>query len=282
MPKEVFFCAISNISSGSCSEDCAFCTQSAHFAADIPQYRRKSIATIVQEAHRARARRATGFCLVTAGKGITPARLEFVTQAARAVREAEPDLGIIACNGTATFEELCALKEAGVASYNHNLETSEAYYAKICTTHTWRERFETCLRVKEAGLKLCSGGIFGMGERAQDRRALIDALVALEPDSVAINFFHPNAALPLPENTLEVEEALDTIRMVREALPKSRIMVAGGRERMFGARQPEIFAAGCDAIVVGDYLTTAGEAPHRDIEMVTALGLEIARSCHDG
>ena len=281
MPERVFFCAISNISSGSCSEDCSFCTQSARFHARIETYREKPIEEIVHEAHAARKNLASGFCLVSSGKGITPSRLAFVTKAARAITAAEPELNIIACNGTATPEDLQRLKESGVGSYNHNLETSEAYYQKICTTHTWRERYETCLAVKASGLRLCSGGIFGMGESEKDRRDLVASLKSLRPDSIAINFFHPNPALPIKDNPLEIEEAFDIIRFVRSELPESRIMIAGGRERMFGSRQGEIFAAGADAIVVGNYLTTSGEAPRHDIEMVQSLGLRIARNCHD-
>ncbi len=280
-PKRVFFCAISNISSGSCSEDCAFCTQSAHFHTGIETYRRKPIARIVEEAHAARRSLAVGFCLVSSGKALEASKLAFVTEAARAVKAAEPELNVIACNGTATRDALLVLKESGVGSYNHNLETSESYYRRICTTHSWKERYETCLAIKESGLKLCSGGIFGMGESPRDRKDLVASLKSLEPDSVAINFYHPHPALALPKSDLQIDEALDLIRFVRSELPTSLIMIAGGRERMFGERQEEIFAAGADSIVVGDYLTTGGAAPRQDIQMVQSLGLRIARSCHD-
>ncbi len=278
--KTVFLCAISNISSGSCSEDCSFCTQAARYHADIERYRYKSIDDIVHEAKMARANRAIGFCLVTAGKGITPNILEFVCEAAHAVKKAEPDLNIIACNGTATVEEMRELKKAGVGSYNHNLETSREYYPKICTTHTWEERYETCENVKVAGLDLCSGGIFGMGESEEDRLSMIASLKALSPASVAINFYHPNPALPIRENPLDIDTSLKIIGYVKSQLPDAMIMVAGGRERMFGERQADIFSAGANSIVIGNYLTTKGNAPDRDIVMLEALGLRIAQSCH--
>ncbi len=279
--KTVFLCAISNISSGSCSEDCSFCTQSAHYHTDIERYRYKSIESIVSEARMARTNRAIGFCLVTAGKGIDDRTLSFVCEAAAAVKKAEPDLNIIACNGTASVEQMRELKKAGVGSYNHNLESSREYYPKICTTHTWEERYETCENAKIAGLDLCSGGIFGMGESEADRLSMVASLKALAPASVAINFYHPNPALPITENPLEIDEALEIIRYVKSQLPSSMIMVAGGRERLFGERQPEIFDAGANSIVIGNYLTTLGNAPDKDIVMLESLGLTIAQSCHD-
>ncbi|RUM67286.1 MAG: biotin synthase [Sulfurospirillum sp.] len=278
--KTVFLCAISNISSGSCSEDCSFCTQAAKYQADIERYRYKPLEDIVHEAKRARANRAIGFCLVTAGKGITDRTLEFVCEAAAAVKKVEPDLNIIACNGTASVTQLRELKEAGVGSYNHNLETSRAYYPEICTTHSWDERYETCENTKIAGLDLCSGGIFGMGESEEDRISMVASLKALSPASVAINFFHPNPALPLHENPLGIDTSLEIIRYVKSQLPESMVMVAGGRERMFGERQGEIFSAGADSIVIGNYLTTRGNAPDKDIVMLESLGLKIAQSCH--
>lgn len=279
--RTVFLCAISNISSGSCSEDCSFCTQSAHYHADIERYRYKAIDTIVREAQMARANRAIGFCLVTAGKGITDRTLEFVCEAATAVKKAEPDLNIIACNGTASVEEMRELKKAGVGSYNHNLESSREYYPQICTTHSWEERYRTCENAREAGLDLCSGGIFGMGESEVDRLSMIESLKSLAPASVAINFYHPNPALPIKENPLQIDEALEIVRYVKSQLPSSMIMVAGGRERLFGERQAEIFEAGANSIVIGNYLTTKGNAPDRDIVMLESLGMKIAQSCHD-
>ncbi len=276
----IYLCAISNISSGSCSEDCSFCTQSARYHADIETYRHKSIDQIVNEAQKARANRALGFCLVTAGKGMTASKLEYVSKAAHAVNKAVPDLNIIACNGTVTLDALKELKKCGIRSYNHNLESSESYYQQICTTHNWAERYETCENVKRSGLKLISGGIFGMGESSDDRYSMIASLKELQPVSIAMNFFHPNEALPIKSNTLHIEDAFDLIRYVKKELSNSRIMVAGGRERMFGERVSEIFNAGANSIVIGDYLTTSGEIPNKDIEMIESLGLEIALKCN--
>ena len=279
-PKEIFLCSICNISSGSCVEDCGFCTQSAKHHADIQRYKYKPIEQIVTEAKNASSYGALGFCLVTSGLGLDDKKLAFVCEAARAVREALPSIHLIACNGLATLEQLKVLKEAGVDSYNHNLESSQSYYGKICTTHSWEERFQTCLHVKEAGLFLCSGGIFGLGESKEERTSFIQSIKELSPATMPLNFYHHNPALPLKANPLSEEEALEIIKEVRAALPQTMLMVAGGREITFKNRQCDIFAAGADAIVIGDYLTTKGQAPTEDLEMIRSLGYTIATHCH--
>lgn len=280
MKKEIFLCSICNISSGSCAEDCGFCTQSAKHHADIMRYKYKAIEQIVLEAKNATNYGALGFCLVTSGLGLDDKKLAFVCEAARAVRAELPQIHLIACNGIANLEQLKTLKDAGVNSYNHNLETSKRYYEKICTTHSWEERFQTCLAVKESGLHLCSGGIFGLGESKEDRESFIESIKELSPATMPLNFYHPNPALPLQANPLSEEEALEIITRVRKALPETMLMVAGGREITFKSRQSDIFAAGADAIVIGDYLTTKGQAPTEDLEMIRSLGYEIAKSCH--
>ncbi len=278
MSKAIFLCAISNINSGTCNEDCKFCSQSVKYKADIERYIQKPIDAIVEEAKAARASGALGFCLVTANKGIDDKILKFVCDVARAVQAEVPELRLIACNGTASVEQLLTLKEAGVKAYNHNLETAEAFYPTVCTTHPWRERYETCENVNKAGLKLITGGIFGMGETQADRISMLEALKSLKPTSVPLNFYHHNPALPLSPNPLTTDEALGLITLAKEIISDAdRIMVAGGRELMFGARQSEIFEAGANSIVIGNYLTTQGRDKQSDLEMLKTLGLEVAK-----
>ena len=277
MSEKIFLCSICNINSGTCNEDCKFCSQSVRYKADIERYKQKPIEDIQKEALAAQENGALGFCLVTADKGLTDKTLEFVCEVAEAVQKVAPKLRLIACNGTATLKQLKILKSAGVKAYNHNLETSEAFYPQICTTHPWSERYETCQNVNEAGMVLISGGIFGLGESQEDRVSMLESLASLNPTSVPINFYHHNPALQLSPNPLEVEEALELIRLTRTMLPDAqRIMVAGGRELMFGERQGEIFEAGANSIVIGNYLTTAGRDMHKDLEMLASLGLEVA------
>ena len=277
----VFLCSICNVSSGSCNEDCKFCTQSIKHNADIERYSYKEVSQILEEAKAARSKGASGFCLVTSGKGLNNTKLKFICEVASVIRADIPELNIIACNGTATLEQLKALKKAGVTSYNHNLETAEDYYPNICTSHSWEERFQTCLHVNEAGLNLVSGGIFGLGESDEQRVSFINALKKLNPKTVPLNFFIPNAALPLKAKSLEIDEGLELIRWVRSELPNVKLMVAGGRETTFKDRQKEIFEAGANAIVIGDYLTTSGEAISKDKQMIESLGLRVAKNYKD-
>ncbi len=279
--KKVYLCAICNIESGTCKEDCKFCTQSVKYKADIERYKRKAIDNIIQEAKQARENKAIGFCLVTAGKGLDDSRLEFVCEAASAVKKLDLGLKIIACNGTASVEQLKELKKAGVDNYNHNLETSRDFYKEICTTHTWDERYQTCLNVHEADLKLVSGGIFGLGESDEDRLSMIKSIASLNPMNVPINFFHPNEALPLVKNSITKEKAFELITKVREMVPNAhKIMVAGGREITFGDDQYDVFDYGANSIVVGNYLTTAGKVASKDIQELQSRGLTIATSCN--
>ncbi len=276
----IFLCAINNILSGTCQEDCKFCTQSVRYHADIERYSYKDVSQIVNEAKAAKANGALGYCLVTAGKGLDDKKVDFVARAAKAVKAEVEGLNLIACNGTATKEQLIYLKEHGIDSYNHNLETSERYYAEICQTHAWSERYETCENVKSVGLALCSGGIFGMGETQEDRDALLESIASLSPESTPLNFYHPNPALPIKTRNINRDEAVEIIRKARTLLGENRLlMVAGGRELLFNGYEREMFRAGANSMVIGNYLTTEGLAPNKDKEMLESLGYEVATSC---
>ncbi len=277
MSEKIFLCSICNINSGTCNEDCKFCSQSVRYKADIERYKQKDISLIIKEAQNAQESGALGFCLVTSDKGLNDKTLDFVCSIAEILTKETPKLRLIACNGTASVEQLLTLKAAGIKAYNHNLETSRNFYPQICTTHPWDERYETCKNVNEAGLVLISGGIFGLGETQEDRVSMLESLASLHPASVPINFYHHNEALQLQPNPLSVDEALALVALTRKMVPDAqRIMVAGGRELMFGAREGEIFAHGANSIVIGNYLTTSGKAMERDLEMLGSLGLQIA------
>ena len=282
MKKEIFLCAINNILSGTCNENCKFCTQSVRYHADIERYNYKSIETIVQEAKKAKSHGALGYCLVTAGKGLDNKKVDFVARAARAVKAEVDNLNLIACNGTASVEQLRYLEEHGIDSYNHNLETSEDYYPTICTTHSWSERYETCQNAKSVGLQLCTGGIFGMGESAEDRTSLLNAIASLNPESTPLNFYHPNKALPIKTRNISQNEAVIIVQRARKLLGDDKLlMVAGGRELLFDGAEALMFEAGANAMVIGNYLTTAGDAPQKDKKMLERLGYGVATTCHE-
>jgi len=278
--REIFLCAINNILSGTCLEDCHFCTQSTRYHADIERYHYKPVEQIVSEARAAKANGALGYCLVTAGKGLDEKKTEFVAHAAKRIKAEVGHLKLIACNGTADRDQLRYLKEHGIESYNHNLESSENYYAKICSTHSWQERYHTCEEVKSSGLQLCCGGIFGMGETEKDRRDLLTAISSLRPESIPLNFYHPNPALPIKSSDITQREAVELIALARRTFGEvPLLMVAGGRELLFSGAEELLFDAGANAIVIGDYLTTSGEAPQKDLERIRKLGYRVATDC---
>lgn len=283
MSSKIYLCAINNTLSGNCSEDCSFCVQSARFDANIPKYKFKPIELIIQEAKSAYNSGAIGYCLVTAGKGLDSKKTEYIAKVAHRLKLEIKELNLIACCGVATKEQLKYLQKHGIDSYNHNLESSKAYYEQICTTHSWDERFQTCLNVKEIGLKLCCGGIYGMGESWDDRDSLIDSIASLNPESSPINFYLPNPSLPIKSRNLEYSDALMIIKKIKSKIPTSKIMVAGGREIIFDTkeRELEMYSLGVNSIVIGNYLTVEGKKAQLDRERLKDLGLEVASSCDE-
>jgi biotin synthase len=280
MTNQVYLCAINNILSGSCNQDCSFCTQSVKYHANIDRYYFKPIEQIIFEAKKAKEVGAIGYCLVTSGLGLDDKKTEFIARTAKAIKQEINDIHLIACNGIASIEQLRYLKESGIDSYNHNLESSQNYYKKICSTHSWDERYQTCLNVKSVGLSLCSGGIFGMGEEIGDRIDFIKSIKSLNPDAVPINFYLPNDALPLKSSGLTKNEAIKIIEDVKNSLSEETIiMIAGGRELIFGKNLKEMFEAGANSMVIGNYLTTEGELPDFDKQILSELDLEIATTC---
>ncbi len=278
--KKIFLCAINNIASGGCAEDCRFCAQSARYGVQIDRYGLKDPDLVLSEANEAIKYGANGYCLVSSGKSLDDRKTEYLAKTAHKLKSKTGKIRLIACAGTAKKENLAYLKQNGIDSYNHNLETSKNYYGNICTTHDWDERFATCEMVKSVGLSLCCGGIFGLGESSKDRSDLLESLMQLKPDSVPLNFFVPNPSLPLKESKIDKKEALSLIGFFSEKLSfASIIMVAGGREMLFGSNLEDIFEAGANSIVIGDYLTTSGESPQSDLGRIKELGYTIAERC---
>ena len=277
--REVFVCAMCNVSSGACSEDCAYCTKSAHYDTKVPVYKYKAVEDVLNEARKVHSLGALGLCLVSSGRGLDEKKAEYITSVAKAIK-AELPLHLIGCCGSASVELLKVLKDGGVDSYNHNLESAKSFFPNICTTHPWEERYQTCLNAIEAGLGNFTGGIFGLGESKEQREEFLTSLASLNPHTVPINFFMPHPNLPIKEPKMSVEEALWCVKKTKEYLPNARLMLAGGREAVFGQRQLEAFEAGADGIVLGDYLTQKGDEPNKDIQMLNSYGIKIATICH--
>ena len=279
--KKIYLCSISNVSSGACAEDCAYCTQSARYHTNAPVYRNKPQNIVLEEARRLSLLGASGFCLVTSGRGLDDKKCDYIASLAKALKSALPKMLLIACCGEADEASLRYLKKSGIDSYNHNLETAESHFGRICSTHSFASRYQTCQNALRAGLNLCSGGIFGIGESFAQRLEFLKALRSLSPHSTPLNFFIANENLPIKTPRLSREEALECIVLAREMLPEAILMLAGGREVVFGENQREIFECGIDSIVLGDYLTVGGELPHKDIAMLGGYGLKIGHLMQD-
>ncbi|MDR1976618.1 MAG: biotin synthase [Campylobacteraceae bacterium] len=277
---EVFLCSICNVDNGGCKEDCAYCTQSLKYDTGVQIYREKSYEDILKEAEIFYKAGALGFCLVTSGRSLTPRKTEYIGKAAKMIKDAGYNFHLIACCGSADKESLRELKNSGVDSYNHNLETSQVFFPNICTTHTWEERYQTCENAASVGLMLCVGGILGIGESWEDRVEFYKAVNSLDPFTSNINFYMPHDALPIKKGIMQRAEALECIKLARSHLPNTRLMMAGGREAVFGAEQKDIFEAGINAIVIGGYLNAKGGEIERDKEMLSSYDLHIATACH--
>ncbi|MBD1944463.1 biotin synthase BioB [Coleofasciculus sp. FACHB-712] len=275
----VDLCSIVNVKSGNCSENCGFCSQSAHHPGqDSPIYGLKSTEEILAQAKAAEAAGAKRFCLVSQGRGIkynSPKSTEFeqiLETVSRII--AETQIKPCCALGEVTSEQAQALAEAGVTRYNHNLEASENFFEQIVTTHTWRDRVQTIQNLKAAGIQACTGGIMGLGESWEDRVDLALALRELEVESVPLNLLNPREGTPLSDRPkIDPYEALKAIAIFRLILPEQILRYAGGREAVMGELQAMGFQAGMNAMLIGHYLTTIGQPPEQDHAMLESLGL---------
>jgi biotin synthase len=264
-----------NAKKGGCSEDCNFCSQSARYASDVDAEPLSSVEGFVAAARDAHERGASEFCVVVAVRGPSTKLLERVCDATRQIK-AELPLTVAVSLGILRDDQLTPLVEAGVDKVNHNLETSRRYFASVCTTHSYDERWETCLRVREHGLELCCGGIIGMGETVEDRLDFLGALQELEPEEVPINFLNPRPGTPYADRSLvEPVEALRFVALARLALPKALIRFAGGREVTLQGLQDLGMRSGASGLVLGNYLTTSGRGDIDDFAMLNRLGFEV-------
>jgi biotin synthase len=260
-------CALMNIKSGGCSEDCAFCAQSSHNKAQVEVKALADPEEIIKNCKAAFEKNLT-FCVVSSGRKLSSDEIKEVAAALKKCKgELHASLGIL------SEEEFRLLKDSGVCCYNHNLETSRRYYPSIVSTHSYDDRNKTVKAAKKAGLSVCCGGIFGMGETWEDRKAFCLELKALDIDTIPINFLN---AIPGTRLTPPKESPLELLKIVslfRLAHPERTIKVCGGREANLGKMQPLIFCAGANGYISGDYLTTKGDSVESDDEMIRVLGL---------
>ena len=269
-------CSIINAKSGRCPENCAFCAQSAAHKTDVQVYPLVDEEQLVSCAKSAEQNGARCYGIITSGTGIKPgAELEKICRSLRRIK-AETTIDPSCSLGILDTETAQLLKEAGMVTYHHNLETSRSFFPNICTTHDYQEDVETVRAVKRAGVKVCCGGIFGLGENFGHRVELAETLRELDVDTVPINFLNPVEGTRLADaNFLTPLECLKIIAVYRFMLPAKCLTVCGGREKNLRELQSWIFLAGASGMMTGYYLTTPGRAPEQDRQMLSDLRMTI-------
>lgn len=270
---EPFTCGIINAKSGRCAENCAFCAQSAHHDTGAPVYPLVDDFTLLERARLLAGRGVDYMGIVISGTGPTDDDFERICRAAGRIID-ETGLKLCASLGLIGPEQARRLKEAGFTSYHHNLETAPSFYPSICGTHDIEQRCATVRHARAAGLRCCSGGIFGLGESWEQRLELSELLAELEVDSIPVNLLNAIKGTPL-ENApkLPVREALIIIALLRLMHPGRDIVVCGGRSHNLGRWENMIFPAGANGVMVGDYLVSKNNPMDQDLEMVEILGL---------
>lgn len=264
-----------SVKTGACPEDCAYCPQSVRHATGLRVEPLLEVDEVVARARAARAAGATRFCMGAAWRNPKPRQLAAVAEMVRQVRA----LGLETCAtlGMLTADQARALREAGLDFYNHNLDTSEAFYPQIISTRRYEDRLETLQHVRDAGLKVCCGGILGMGESRSDRAALLHTLATLpaHPESVPINQLVRVPGTPLAEaEPLDPFEFVRTIAVARILMPDSHLRLSAGRTEMSAEMQALAFFAGANSVFYGDrLLTTPNPEADEDMTLLRRLGL---------
>ncbi len=272
----VSLCAIINAKSGRCPENCAFCAQSGHFQTNAPVYPLKSGAEIVAGARQAEREGSHCYGIVTSGSRISPGQewneILAAIREIRATCRIEPSASLGLLDATLAGQ----LAEAGCVTYHHNLETARSFFPQICTTHDYEEDVATVRLAKQSGMKVCCGGILGLGESLAQRIELAATLRELAVDSVPLNFLNPIPGTPLEgRRELTPLDCLRAIALFRYFLPTTPIRVCGGREANLGEFQSWMFMAGASGTMVGNYLTTTGRDRETDLKMLSDAEVEI-------
>lgn len=275
---EPFLCGIINAKSGRCAENCAFCTQSAHHTTDSPVYPLVARDALVARAVELAGAGARYMGIVVSGTAPSGKDFERLCEEAQSIRAAS-GIRLCASLGLLHGDQAHALKQAGFSSYHHNLETARSYYPAVCGTHDQEKREDTVRLAKTAGLRVCSGGIFGMGESPDQRLELAWALADLDVDSIPVNFLNPIRGTPLQDmSTLPPGEALGIVALLRLMHPARDIVICGGRSATLGGWENMLFSAGANGLMIGNYLTTKGSPYESDLSMLAVLGIRPGRN----
>ena len=269
-----------SIKTGKCPEDCKYCSQSARYDSKLEAEKRIAVEKVISEAQQAKASGSTRFCMGAAWRNPHERDMPYVLDMVREVKA----LGLETCMtlGKLNASQAERLKGAGLDYYNHNLDTSREYYPNVISTRSFDDRLDTLSHVREAGLKVCSGGIVGLGEETKDRIGLLFELATLpiHPESVPINMLVPMQGTPLAEvEKLDVTEWIRTIAVARIIMPKSYIRLSAGRESLSDADQALAFMAGANSLFSGEkLLTTPNTAQGKDQQLFQKLGLHAEKA----
>ena len=278
--REVRVHVLRNAKSGSCRENCAFCSQSIAAYSGAERYQMQTVEQLVEGAREAYRMKAVKYCMVTATRGPSTRELEIVCEAARRIK-AELPIKICTSLGLLTDTQAGQLAAAGVDRFNHNLETSRNYFGNVCQTHSWEDRVATIKAAKRAGMEACCGGIMGMGETMEDRVDLAFALRELEVESIPVNFLDPRPGTALGHlSRMKAQDALRTLCMYRFVNPTRDIRAAGGREVVLRHLQAlALYPA--NSMFTEGYLTTPGQGYQDDMAMIEEAGFRVAELVHD-
>lgn len=266
-------CSLVNAKSYLCSEDCGFCSQSSHYKTGVTRYPLMSADEVVKRGKQCEDSGIQSFCVVTSGETLNDKEFEQVLETFQRL-SAETGLRLDGSLGNLTSEQIRKLKKAGLRRFNHNLQGSREFYPKIVSTHTYDERMETLVFLKENEVEICSGGILGMGETMEDRIKLAFELEPYEPRCLPVNILNPRPGTPLQDQKpIHPTETLKTIAIYRFIHPKANIKLAGGRELNLGIYfQEKALHGGANGLVVGGYLTTGGNPLEEDLDTLKRAG----------
>jgi biotin synthase len=260
-------CSLMNIKAGGCPEDCAFCAQSDHNHTSVTISGLADPEKIKENLENAR-RHNLPFCVVSSGRRLSRNEIEIITGALKDCQgEKHASLGIL------DYEEFVMLRDAGVSCYNHNIETCRSFFPEIVSTHTWEHRVETVKNAKKAGMKVCCGGILGLGESREQRIEFCEEIRTLDIDTVPLNFYIPVKGTGISAPKESSFELLKIVSLFRLAMPQRTIKVCGGREYHLGPLQSLIFFSGANGYISGGYLTTSGAGINTDDLMLQKLEL---------
>lgn len=271
-------CTIINGKSGKCSENCKYCAQSSFYHTNVESYPLLGTEELLKQAQYNRERGIPRYSIVTSGKRLSSAEIEQVCESIRAIKE-QVDISVCVSFGLLEESDFQKVKEAGAVRVHNNLEASENYFPKVCTTHTQQDKINALQAARKVGLSICSGGIMGLGETMEDRIDLALTLRDLEVSSVPINMLNPIPGTPYEHNPrLTEEDMCRIVAIFRFILPKAFIRLAGGRGLMRDQGR-KCFQSGANAAITGDMLTTTGITIKQDLQMLQELGYQVTKDC---